>query len=112
MLFRSTLVLWFSAFSMIGMIPPMLIQGFVMPNTTQFIYLILTGIFATIGQVALAYAYKYALASEVSIYQYLGIIFSGIIGFMFWKEIPDIYSLIGGMIIIGAALVNYKLSKK
>ncbi|MGL4652785.1 DMT family transporter [Cetobacterium sp.] len=108
----STLVLWFSAFSMVGMIPPMLIQGFIVPNKVQLFYLILTGIFATIGQVGLAYAYKYALASEVSIYQYLSIIFSAIIGFMVWKEVPDIFSLIGGFIIVGAALFNYKLSKK
>lgn len=108
----STLVLWFSAFSMIGMIPPMLIQGFVMPNGTQLFYLILTGIFATIGQIALAYAYKYALANEISVYQYLSIIFSAIIGFVFWKEIPDTLSIIGGILIIGAAIFNYKLSKK
>ncbi|MEG0237214.1 DMT family transporter, partial [Cetobacterium sp.] len=94
------------------MIPPMLIQGFVIPSGVQLFYLILTGIFATVGQIGLAYAYKYALASEVSIYQYLSIIFSAIIGFMFWKEIPDTLSLIGGLIIIGAAIFNYRLSKK
>ncbi|WP_442878094.1 DMT family transporter [Cetobacterium sp.] len=108
----TTLVLWFSAFSTIGMIPPMLIKGFVVPNSTQLLYLVLTGIFATIGQIALAYAYKYALASQVSIYQYLSIIFSAIIGFIFWKEIPDLLSLIGGCIILGAAFFNYKVSKK
>ncbi|MGL6130484.1 MAG: DMT family transporter, partial [Fusobacteriaceae bacterium] len=108
----STLVLWFSAFSMVGMIPPMIIQGFIMPNKVQMLYLILTGIFATVGQIGLAYAYKYARASDVSIYQYLSIIFSAVIGFMFWKEIPDFYSLIGGLIIIGAALFNYNLSKR
>ncbi|MGL5356160.1 MAG: DMT family transporter [Cetobacterium sp.] len=107
----STLVFWFSAFSMVGMIPPMLIQGFVMPTGVQLFYLFLTGIFATVGQVGLAYAYKYALASQVSIYQYLSILFSVIIGFIFWKEVPDVLSLIGGIIIIGAALLNYKLSK-
>lgn len=105
----STLVLWFSAFSMFGMIPPMLIQGFIVPNSVQLLYLILTGVFATIGQIGLAHAYKHSLANEVSIYQYLSIIFSAIIGFIFWKEIPDILSIIGGLIIIGAAIFNYKL---
>lgn len=108
----ATLVLWFSAFSMFGMVSPMLIEGFTVPNNVQLFYLILTGVFATIGQIGLAHAYKYALASEVSIYQYLSIIFSAIIGFIFWKEIPDILSIIGGLIIIGAAIFNYKLSKK
>jgi hypothetical protein len=31
---------------------------------------------------------------------------------MVWQEIPDIFSLIGGAIIMGAAILNYKLSKK
>lgn len=108
----STLVLWFSTFSMIGMIPPMLMVGFVKPNITQLIFLVLTGIFATIGQIGLAYAYKYALASEVSIYQYLSIMFSLIIGFVIWRELPDIYSVIGGTVIIGVAIYNYKIVNK
>lgn len=108
----STLVLWFSTFSMVGMIPPMLMVGFVKPNITQLIVLVLTGIFATIGQIGLAYAYKYALASEVSIYQYLSIMFSLIIGFVIWRELPDIYSVIGGTVIIGVAIYNYKIVNK
>lgn len=108
----STLVFWFSVFSMLGMIPPMLIKGFVVPNFIEFIFLILTGVFATIGQLGLAYAYRYALAGEVSIYQYLSIIFSVIIGFIFWKEIPDLLSVIGGIIILGAALFNYYVSNR
>lgn len=107
-----TLVLWFSAISAIGVTIPMLAQGFVVPNKLQLLYLILTGVFATIGQVSLAYAYKYALASEVSIYQYLSIIFSAIIGFFLWQEIPDFYSFIGGFIIIGVAIFNYYLSTR
>lgn len=108
----TTLVLWFSMFSMLGMIPPMLIKGFVVPNRVQLLYLILTGVFATIGQMGLAYAYRYAKASEVSIYQYLSIIFSAIIGYGLWKEIPDKLSILGGVLIILAALLNYYYSQK
>lgn len=107
-----TLVLWFSSISAIGVTIPMILQGFVIPNKIQLLYLILTGVFATLGQVSLAYAYKFALASEVSIYQYLSIIFSAIIGFFLWNEIPDFYSLIGGSIIIGVAIFNYYLSTR
>lgn len=107
-----TLVLWFSAISAIGVTIPMLIDGFVVPNKMQLIYLILTGVFATIAQISLAYAYKYALASEVSIYQYLSIIFSAVIGFFLWQEVPDIYSAIGGSIIMGVAVYNYFLTNR
>lgn len=105
-----TLVLWFSLFCTFGTIPFMVIDGFVYPNYTQLFYLLLTGVFATVGQIGLAYAYKYALASEVSIYQYLSIVFSVIIGFIIWREIPDIWSFFGGMIILGIAILNYLIS--
>lgn len=108
----STLVFWFSVFSMVGMLPLMIIKGFVLPNFIEFVYLILTGIFATVGQIGLAYAYRYSLAGEVSIYQYLNIIFSVIIGFIIWREIPDFLSILGGIIILAAALFNYHMSNK
>lgn len=107
-----TLVLWFSIFCTLGTIPFMIIDGFVFPNYIQLLYLLLTGVFATIGQMGLAYAYKYALASEVSIYQYLSIVFSVIIGFIIWREIPDIWSFLGGVIILGIAVINYLISLK
>ena len=42
----------------------------------QFIYLILAGIFASIGQFGITIAYKYAKAKEISIFDYSNILFS------------------------------------
>lgn len=107
-----TIVFWFSAFSAIMMIPLIFIYGFVTPTSMELLYLILTGVFSAIAQIALSYSYKYALASEVSIYQYLSIIFSAIIGFGIWQEIPDIYSVLGFSLIIVCAFINYHISNK
>ncbi len=88
----STIVFYFSFVSVIIMIP-LTIINFQMPMGMQWLYLIGTGIFAAIGQYGLTFAYKYAPASEISIYNYTSIIFAAIMGFIMWGELPDWLSL-------------------
>lgn len=107
----STIVFYFSFVSVIGTLP-FVITNFIMPTNIQFMYLILTGVFAAVAQFALTYAYKYAPASEVAIYNYTNIIFSTIIGLIIWKEVPDILSIIGGIIIILMAVMVYFNDKR
>ncbi len=107
----NTIVFWFAVISFVFMFPPMMISGFVKPTFTQFIFLIGGGVFAAVGQVALSYAYRYAPANEISIYQYLSILFSLLIGMIFLGEFPDIYTLAGGTLILVAAFMNYKITQ-
>ncbi len=106
----ATIVFFFSFISVIGMLPIVALD-FVMPSLGEFAALIGTGIFAAIGQFGLTYAYKYALANEVSVYNYSHIIFSAGVGFLFWGEISDIYSIIGGSIVILVSVVIYLFNR-
>ncbi|KGN01197.1 membrane protein [Clostridium novyi A str. 4570] len=107
----STIVFYFSLVSVLGAFPFMA-MNFIMPTKIQFLYLILTGVFAAIAQFSLTYSYKYAPASEVAIYNYVNIVFSGIIGFFIWNEIPDKLSVLGGVIILVMATIVYFYNKK
>jgi drug/metabolite transporter (DMT)-like permease len=50
-------------------------------------------------------AYRYAPAAGVSIYSHTVIIFAALLGLIFWSEVPDLWSLVGGVLIIaGGAL--------
>lgn len=98
----ATIVFYFSFVSVAGMIP-FVLMDFQMPNLTQLFYLIGTGVFAAIGQFSLTFAYKYAPAAEVSIYNYFSILFSAVIGFFLWGEMPDGLSVLGGILIVAAA---------
>ena len=69
----------FSTFSAIASIPFML-KDFVVPSFKQAVLLLLIGVFGSLGQAFIAYAYRFAPASEISIYNYSGIIFSMIAG--------------------------------
>lgn len=106
----NTIVFWFAVISFVFMFPPMMATGFVVPDMKQFIFLLGGGVFASVGQVALSYAYKYAPANEISIYQYLSILFSALIGLVVLGEIPDTYSILGGVFIMGAALINFYIT--
>ncbi|MBU3113428.1 DMT family transporter [Clostridium lacusfryxellense] len=102
----STIVFYFSFVSVVVMFPLMMLN-YQKPTMIQLLYLIGIGIFAGIAQFALTNAYRYAPASEVSIYDYTSIIFSGIIGFVIWSEVPDLLSIMGSFLIIGAAIFAF-----
>jgi len=78
----------------------------------QFTYLILAGIFATIGQFGITLAYKYAPAKEISIFDYSNIIFSAIISMLIFNQSPDIISILGYIVIFSASLYMFMYNKK
>jgi len=100
----ATIIFYFSFFSVVCSFPIMLAQGFQIPTLQQAVYLCMIGVSASFGQFGVTMAYKYAPAAEVSIYNYASIIFAIVVGFFIWDEIPDVWSIIGGCIIIGTAL--------
>lgn len=107
-----TIVFYFTSLSTVTMIPFMLAGQFVVPSLTQLVGLLFLGAFATTAQFLMTYAYRYAPAGELSIYTYTNIIFSTIIGFVIWIEVPDYMSIVGGLLIITAGIFNYFSNKK
>ena len=74
-----TVIFHFSLFSTVAGFFLML-PTFTMPTFRDVIMLILIGVFAAGGQIGLTFAYQKAPASEVSIYDYVGIVVSMLIG--------------------------------
>lgn len=99
----STIVFYFSLFSSAVTFPLMLISYKPM-SMLQLTYLILAGVFASIGQYGISYAYKFAPAKDISIFDYTNIIFSAIISFVMFGALPDYLSIIGYIIIFMASL--------
>lgn len=106
-----TIVFYFSFFSTIVILPFMLMVYKEM-SLIQFIYLILAGIFASIGQFGITIAYKYAKAKEISIFDYSNIIFSAIISIVMFGVLPDYLSVIGYIIIFAVSLYMFLYNKK
>ena len=77
----------------------------------QLSMLVLAGASATIGQYGVTFAYKYAAAKNISVFDYSQVLFSGIFGFIFFNELPDLQSLIGYIIVISVGIILVKKSK-
>jgi drug/metabolite transporter (DMT)-like permease len=107
----SMIVFYFSTISVLGTLP-LIFTSFVMPSSLTLLLLVSIGIFAGIGQIALTKAYHLAPASEISIYNYASILFATIIGVLIGDSFPDIYSILGGIIIFLTAYYNYVKMKK
>ncbi|MGL5328797.1 MAG: DMT family transporter [Peptostreptococcaceae bacterium] len=107
----ATVVFYFSLFSIVVLLPMMIVTYEPM-SMNQFVYLILAGVFATVGQFGITWAYKYAPAKEISIFDYSNIIFSAIISIVMFNVFPDKLSIVGYFIIFGASLYMFVQNKK
>jgi len=100
-------VFYFSLVATVALLPPT-IARFVRPDARQLLFLVAAGVFATIGQVCLTYAYHQAPATKISIYNYAHVLFAFLLGLVLWSEVPDLLSLVGGTLIVGAAVYNHR----
>ena len=101
------IVFYFSIFSLLALLPFCILQ-FTALAAGQFLFLLGAGLCAAIGQIFVTKAYSYAPAKEISVYDYSQVIFSAALGFSFLGEIPDIYSLVGYILIFAMAIWKWK----
>ena len=104
------IIFFFSSLSSL-MLLPYLILDYRTMTYYQLLMLLLAGISATIGQYGVTFAYKFAAAKNISVFDYSQVLFSGIFGYMFFGEFPDFQSLIGYIIVISVGIVLVLRSK-
>ncbi|EJC6742940.1 DMT family transporter [Vibrio vulnificus] len=81
-------------------------DDFVVPNVALILALILVGIFTQIGQFGLTKAMQTQTAGNASAYSYVQIVFSALLGVVLFNEVPSIWTLLGGSLIVIGALIN------
>ena len=84
----------------------MLGDDYVIPALWPACLLVLIGIFTQIGQIGLTKAMQTEAASKATAYAYVQIIFSVILGWLLFDEIPSTWTWIGGVLIVLGAFVN------
>lgn len=105
------IVFFFSAFSCVATLP-FLIFDFHHMEWWQLLCLLGAGLAATGGQFSITAAYSFAPAKEISVFDYTQIIFAAALGFIFFGELPDGYSLIGYVIIIAVSVRMFLSGRK
>jgi len=77
-----------------------------MPNTYDFILLILIGLLGGIANLLLTQSYKLAEVTLTTPLKYLSLVIAIIFGFYFFEEIPSIHTLSGAaLIVVSSAII-------
>jgi len=77
-----------------------LVRPWAMPGTTDLILMGLCGVIAALGMSLLTHAYRMANANLVTVFEYTGMLWVPLWGYMLFAEVPKITTLIGTVIII------------
>ena len=84
----------------------------VIPNTFNFVLILLMALFGNISQISYFQALKYKDVSFISPFEYLRFIFITIFGILFFSEFPEISTYIGSLIIfVGILIININIKK-
>lgn len=85
---------------------PLLITKWSPPEPRAWIYLIGIGLTMAIAQILLILAYEQASPSRVSPFNYSVVVFSGIIGWIVWNEIPNALSIVGTILVCAGGILS------
>ena len=80
--------------------------------TNILIFLFFFGLLTSLGEYCLLTAYKTATASFLTPLFYTMLIWSTLYGFIIFNELPDFFSIIGALILVGAGLMNNYFNKE
>lgn len=88
---------------------PWTVFHFVTPTPSEWVVLILIGVFTQIAQYFMTRAYQADTAANISNLNYLGIFYASVIGFLVFDETLMGLSLIGIAVIVASAVLSTRL---
>lgn len=106
---RAYIVFFFSAVSTLA-VTPVMVAGCRAMTFLQVTFLLSAGVCAALAQFCITSAYTYAPPKEISVYDFSQVIFASLLGWTVLGELPDHWSLIGYVIILSMAAINYLLN--
>ena len=82
-----------------------LVRPWIWPTLSDFLKMAACGFVASAGMILLSQGYRLAPANRVATFEYTGILWSPLWGFLFFAEVPRSTTVIGAALIIGAGLL-------
>jgi drug/metabolite transporter (DMT)-like permease len=79
-------------------------------NLPHIAFLTGIGLSMAISQLMIILAYRHSSASQVAPFNYSVVIFSGLLGWIFWNDHPTLFSLIGVILVSIGGILSTKLS--
>jgi drug/metabolite transporter (DMT)-like permease len=81
-----------------------LVRPWAMPGPRDLALMGLCGVIAAVAMSLLTHAYRLARANLVTVFEYTGMIWVPLWGFVFFMEVPTVSTVIGTLIIIAAGV--------
>lgn len=100
------IILFFSVFSCAACIP--FACTFRHITAPQLWTLLGAGAGAALGQFGITWAYRFAEPREIAVYDYSGIAFAALLGFLAFGQVPDLMSVAGIAVIVCMALLLHR----
>lgn len=82
-----------------------LVRPWIWPTLPDFAMMAACGFVASAGMILLSQAYRLAPANRVATFEYTGILWTPLWGYLFFAETPRLTTIIGAALIVGAGIV-------
>lgn len=89
-----------------------LVRPWIWPTLPDFLKMAACGFVASAGMILLSQGYRLAPANRVATFEYTGILWSPLWGFLFFAEVPRSTTVIGAALIIGAGLLALNVERR
>jgi len=103
---------YFTLVSGLGGLATFPFGGWLMPTPTDFVLLILIGIFGSIANLLLTQSYKLAEVSLTTPLKYLALLYAIGFGFFFFNELPSYTTLLGAGLIAISSLIIFNRERQ
>ncbi|MEK9678746.1 MAG: DMT family transporter [Rhodospirillaceae bacterium] len=98
-----TSVVWMAFWASV-MLLPFMIPVWEMPNGVQWLWLIAISALTIVSHFCLAWALRLADIGAVEPTTFMRLIWGALLGFVFFDEIPDPFTVIGGVIVVASVI--------
>ena len=88
-----------------------LVRPWVLPSMIDALLIAACGVVAATGMMFLTSAYRVARASTVTPFEYTGILWAPLWGFLFFSEVPRVTTMAGALVIVLAGLLALRMAK-
>lgn len=99
-----TIVFYFSVWSAVAGLASAPILGWVWPDLKTTLTLVAIGCVGGVAQILLTESYRRADASLIAPFEYSTILWALAIGFLVFGELPTVWTLVGGAIVVGSGV--------
>jgi drug/metabolite transporter (DMT)-like permease len=89
-----------------------LVRPWVLPSVTDGLLIAICGVVASVGTMFLTAAYRVAKSSTVTPFEYTGILWAPLWGYLFFAEVPKFTTFVGATVILVSGLLAMRLANK